>query len=385
MSRLIGCIPLSFGAAWLMLGASCQAPGAQEQATRQGSSADAAEGIETPDGPEARPGRADALGPGALPDHPGINDPGIDAAADGRETEPAPADARTPADSSAATPSSGAIAHRFLKGFSGGGSVALVGRDGALEWELEVAEPEANDAWMMASGNVLFGFRTGCREVNRAGETVWELRAAAGAEIHSCQPLEDGWTLVGESRGDGSSHLYEVDRAKRMRKTIAIQWGGSAHNQLRQVRKTRQNTYLVTQQRGGGKALEYDGDGKLLRSFPCGSFVAIRLPDGNTLIACGDEHRVIEVDPRDQVVWQVNENDIPGNRLGFAAGLQRLANGNTVICNWSGHSGLADQPQVIEVTRDKKVVWQVKDSRLNKITSIQILDAETLVDGVALR
>jgi hypothetical protein len=103
------------------------------------------------------------------------------------------------------------------------------------------------------------------------------------------------------------------------------------------------------------------------------------------LIACGDEHRLVEVDPMDRVVWEVKENDIPGNRLGFVAGLQRLANGNTVICNWSGHSGLDSQPLVFELTRDKKLVWQVTDKRLNKISSIEILDPEAAVDGVMLR
>ena len=81
----------------------------------------------------------------------------------------------------------------------------------------------------------------------------------------------------------------------------------------------------------------------------------------------------------------MKENDIPGNRLGFVAGLQRLANGDTVICNWSGHSGLDDQPQVFELTRDKKLVWELKDKRLDKISTIEILDPEAAVSGVMLR
>ena len=107
--------------------------------------------------------------------------------------------------------------------------------------------------------------------------------------------------------------------------------------QFRQVRKTPAGTYLVTYQRDGGPAEEYDGDGKLLRTLPCGRFVAIRLPDGNTLIACGDNHRIIEVDATNNIVWHVEETDIPGNQLLFVAGLQRLPNGNTVLCNWLGH------------------------------------------------
>jgi Mal s 1 allergenic protein-like len=325
------------------------------------------------------------------PDAAGAADPPRPAAPDAAAIPPpdvAPAslepDAAVDPDAPPMTPA-GPVAHRFLKGFSGGGSVAIVGRDGTIEWEMPVAEHEANDAWLLPGGNVLFGFKTGCREVNPAKQVLWEFRAAGGAETHSCQPLPDGNILVGESRADGTTVVQEMNRAKEILRMFTVQQGGGTHSQLRQLRKTPEGTYLLSQQRGGGKAREVDASGKVLRTFPCGQFVAIRLPDGNTLIACGDDHRVIEVDRQDQVVWEVKENDIPGNRLGFVAGLQRLANGNTVICNWSGHSGLDDQPQVFELTRDKRLVWELKDRRLDKISTIEILDPEAAVGGVMLR
>jgi hypothetical protein len=330
---------------------------------------------------------------------PDAEDAPVDAArAESPDARATPVDAAAPAPDAAPTVdeappdaapmpplSSAPVAHRFLKGFSGGGSVAIVGRDGKIEWELPIPDHEANDAWLVPNGNVLFAFKTGCREVTPAKQTVFEFHAATGAEIHSCQPLPDGKILVGESGGDGISRLYEVTHEKQLLRTIEVQSGGGSHNQLRQIRKTPEGTYLVSQQRGGGKARELDATGKVLRTFPCGQFVAIRLPDGNTLLACGDEHRIVEVDRTDQIVWEVKETDIPGNRLGFVAGLQRLPNGNTVVCNWSGHSGLDNQPQVFELTRDKKLVWQVMDKRLDKISSIEILDPETDVGGQVLR
>lgn len=265
------------------------------------------------------------------------------------------------------------VQHRFIKSGCGSGSVAIVGRDGAIEWEYKIAD-ETSDAWLLPGGNVIFAYKHGVREVKPDQSTVWEFKAPEGSEIHSCQPLPGDLFLIGESHNDGTSCLHEMDRAGTKKKTVTLKLGGNAHGQFRQVRKTPQGTYLVTSQRGGGCAEEFDGDGNVLRKFPGGRFVAIRLPDGNTLIACGDEHRVIEVDPQDKIVWEVKENDIPGNRIGFAAGLQRLPNGNTVICNWSGHGGVKDQPQVFEITRDKQVVWEVRDPKLKMISSINILD-----------
>ena len=79
----------------------------------------------------------------------------------------------------------------------------------------------------------------------------------------------------------------------------------------------------------------------------------MRLPNGNTLIACADGpggSRVFEVDPGGKTVWQVQGNELPGVSLKFMAGLQRLPNGNTVMANWLGHNQIGTAPDLIEVT-----------------------------------
>jgi hypothetical protein len=56
-------------------------------------------------------------------------------------------------------------------------------------------------------------------------------------------------------------------------------------------------------------------------------------------------------------------------------GLQRLPNGNTVMSNWLGHGKLGTAPHLIEVTRDKQVVWTFADHQTMKtISSVQLLD-----------
>jgi len=151
------------------------------------------------------------------------------------------------------------------------------------------------------------------------------------------------------------------------------------------VRKTSDGTYLVTYLQLN-QAMEFDATGKQLRTFPCGSFVAVRLPDGNTLIGCGDAHRVIEVDRADKVVWEVTENEIAGNRLGFAAGVQRLANGNTVISNYPGHFAVdPHEPQAFEVTRDKKLVWELRNAQLGWTSNVEVLGVDGQVGMAVLR
>jgi outer membrane protein assembly factor BamB len=282
----------------------------------------------------------------------------------------------------------GKVSHRLLNGISDKGVLAVVTKDGQIEWQFNVLSlgGEANDAWLLPNGNVVFAYKQGAREMAPDKTVVWNYSAPAGTEVHSCQPLADGRFLVGEAHDGGVGMLREIDATGKLVSTVTVtEPGGFApHNQFREIRKTPQGTYLVTYLQSN-KAVEFDSGGKQLREFPCGSFVAIRLPDGNTLISCGDGHRVIEVDPQNKIVWEVTETEIPGNRLGFAAGLQRLANGNTVICNWPGHSANPNQPQAFELTRDKKVVWELKNPLLGWTSNIEVLDPEAAVGGVVLR
>jgi hypothetical protein len=309
-----------------------------------------------------------------------------DGSSDAQDAAP---DGGTPADAASDGQPSGKVSHRLLSGFSDRGRLTLLTKDGQIEWQYDVSTigPEANDAWLLPSGNVVFAHVNGARELTPTKQVVWNYSAPAGSEVQSCQPLSNGNYLLGEAHNGGMGLLREVDATGAVRATITVNAPSalSAHNQFREVRKTPQGTYLVTYL-APNVAEEFDASGKLLRTFPCGSFVAVRLPEGNTLVSCGDAHRVIEVDPQNNVVWQITETEIPGNRLDFAAGLQRLANGNTVICNWPGHAGAATPPpQAFEVTPDKKVVWELNDSRLGWVSNVEVLDPEASAGGVVLR
>jgi outer membrane protein assembly factor BamB len=150
----------------------------------------------------------------------------------------------------------------------------------------------------------------------------------------------------------------------------------NVHGQFRNGRKLANGHYLVAFV-GENRLVEVDGDGKEVWSHttPGNCFAGVRLPDGNTLIPCGDGHKLIEINPQGEIVWEIDENDLPGNPLRFVAGVQRLPNGNTVVCNWGGHGHIDEQPLIFEVTRDKRVVWQVDDhANLQTISSVMLLD-----------
>jgi len=60
----------------------------------------------------------------------------------------------------------------------------------------------------------------------------------------------------------------------------------------------------------------------------------------------------------------------------FMAGLERLENGNTVMCNWLGHGAVGTTADVVEVTAEKKVVWRFFDhATMKTVSSIYLMDA----------
>jgi hypothetical protein len=265
-------------------------------------------------------------------------------------------------------------AHPFLCTDSSGNKVALVSATGAVEWEYACEHPQ--DCWVLPNGNFLFCHAGGALEMTREKQKVWEYKAGEKTQIHACQPLAEDRVLLVEC---GPCRLIEVDRAGQIAKEIKLTPPPAAisvHDQFRGVRKTKAGHYLVCR-KGEHQIEELDGDGRSLRRIPVPGDVheALLLPDGHLLVSCGDGHRVIELDASLKTVWELGENEVPGNPLRLMAGFQRLPNGNTIFCNYLGHGHLGEQPHFFEITRDKKVVWEFTDhAHFKTVNQIQLLD-----------
>src|SRR5262249_4996516 len=108
------------------------------------------------------------------------------------------------------------------------------------------------------------------------------------------------------------------------------------------------------------------------------AWAAVRLENGNTLISGNQHGYVREVNRAGDTVWEIDKDDLPGLPLYTVQEVSRLANGNTLINNWSGSLPQAEWPnvvQLIEVTPDKKVVWALRAwDTLGPASSTQLLD-----------
>jgi hypothetical protein len=264
--------------------------------------------------------------------------------------------------------------HRFLCCDYQGNKVAIVAADGSVEWEYAAQTPQ--DCWMLPNGNVLFCYHHGAKEVTRDKQVAWEYQAPKQAECHSCQPLPDGRVLVAEC---GLSRIVEAGRDGKVAREIKI--ASQAKNmghQFRGTRRTADGHYWVCLM-DEKKIVELSPAGALLREIPIDGFphAAIVLPNGNLLSTLGQTGKVIELDKDLKIVWELGETELPGNSLRLPAGCQRLANGNTIICNYLPPPFIGKQPQAFEVTRDKQVVWEFADhAHFKTMNQVYLLDED---------
>jgi hypothetical protein len=255
------------------------------------------------------------------------------------------------------------------------GKVFIVSKEGKIEWEYPAQN--ANDLAVLPNGNLLFNTGHGAREVTRAKEIVFDYQSKS--EVYTCQRLPDGNTFVGECN---SGRLLILNpKAEIVREVRLVPAGKDAgHAYMRCARVLANGNFLVTH--FADKVVkEYDATGKVVREIPAagGPHSVIRLPNGNTVISCGDAPggaRVFEVDPQGVTVWQVQGEEVAGHSLKFPTGIQRLPNGNTLICNWLGHGQFGKSPHLVEVTPDKRAVWSFADHKaVRTISNVVLLDA----------
>jgi len=144
-----------------------------------------------------------------------------------------------------------------------------------------------------------------------------------------------------------------------------------------------------------GRVTEYDHDGNVVRDYPVPPFGrerkgchgleafgnqvynVLRLKNGNTLIATGNGHSVLEVTPSKQIVWEVHQHDLPGITLARVTSLEMLPGGNILIGNC--HAG-PENPQLMEVSSDRKVVWTFRD--FHNLGNSVASSATVGIDGV---
>jgi hypothetical protein len=282
-------------------------------------------------------------------------------------------------------PGMGAAQHPMLLVGENYDKMFLV-KDGKVIWTYSSGSSyEYDDVWMLSNGNILFSRMEYVAEITPDKKVVWRYNCnkesgPGHTEIHTCQPI--GLDKV----------MFVVNGLPPKLMVVNIKTGAvevdhvlpfaqppspdKIHGQFRRARVTAQGTYLVSVF-GLSYVAEYDKDFNEIRRYPCSRpWSALRLKNGNTLITNEAENLTVEMNGKNDTVWQFSaKNDLP-EAYRFATAPQtctRLANGNTIFTSRGDNAG--NGPQMVEVTRDKKVVWVLQDWKtFGPVTTVQILD-----------
>lgn len=269
------------------------------------------------------------------------------------------------------------IKHSFL---ALGAETAIFSTDGKPTWSYPA---NTRDGWVLPNGHVLLALTKSTEhpggaavELDRDGKTVWKYEGTQ-SEVNTVQAVDGGRYMLTEA--GAHPRLLEIDKAGTVVLEVPLQaQTADTHLQSRMARKLPNGNYLVPQLLDK-VVREYTREGKIVWEARTPSdpkeawpFTAIRLTNGNTLVTCTHANMVVEFDADGKVVWTLANSDLPEPLLKDPCGAQRLANGNTVVTSYGQSAPGA--VKLLEVTREKKLVWTYRDDKPHGIHEFQILD-----------
>jgi outer membrane protein assembly factor BamB len=271
-----------------------------------------------------------------------------------------------------------------------GGKTAILNEEGGVERTLPGG---SRDGFVLPNGNALVAYSDRVEEFDTKGSVLWTYRLdPANREIGTAQRLYDGKTLVTELGPKPRLLEIETPSAKVVHELPLQPETDNAHMQTRMARQLRNGNYLVPHLlafaikeycRDGTVAsvLRTDLDaigGRPAENWP---FTAIRLDNGNTLVSLTHGNKVVEFDPRGEIVWQVTNEEV-GGLFKDPCGSQRLANGNTVVGSHGANTGVS----MVELTPEKKIVWTSDHPMAAGVHHFQILTTNGVVEpGMPLK
>lgn len=260
------------------------------------------------------------------------------------------------------------------------GRIVRFDKSGKVQWTCDKVRA-VHRIQQLDNGNILVQQGWGkIVEISPDQQIVWQYDAANSngnqgkkLEVHAFQRLANGNTMLVEN---GIGRIIEVTPSGEIVHQIRFQVSQPhPHRDVRMAHQLQNGNYLVCHE-GDGRITEYSRQGDIVWDYNVPlfdrpragghgpeawgnqAFNALRLPNGNTLIATGNGHSVLEVTPAKEIVWAIHQHDLPGITLAWVTSLEVLPNGNIIIGNC--HAG-PDNPQLIEVNREKEIVWTFKD------------------------
>lgn len=268
--------------------------------------------------------------------------------------------------------------NKMLVAGSGWPYVAILDKTtGEIEWSHQLEKgTECNDTEMTSEGNILIGYKKGAKLITKEEKVIWDFKAEPGQELFTATQLPNGNYFLAACAHPARFITLDKNGKKIKEQNFDLRIK-NVHGQFRQVTPTAENT-LIIPVFSKGEVLEIDADNKIIRNIKVGGnpFSVKILQDGKWLVACGDAHKFVIVDPeKKKIVKSVLDSDIQDYSLYFVAEPHLLSNGNYMFANWNGHVKDKTQPKIIEVDKQNKVIWSLPhNDKIKNISSVHLIN-----------
>ncbi len=251
---------------------------------------------------------------------------------------------------------------KLLLGGAGSSSVIIIDRETQnIEWQYDGVKKQCNSVTTAPDGSVAFSYFDGAKLVSKDKKTIFDFKAKEGEMVHSISAIRGGF-LIGIA--GTPTRVVEVDKMGNIKKEVTYDTGVTdLKKQFRQITKTINNTYVIPVA-AQKRIVEINTQGRIIKEIELehAAMYVTTNNDGDWLISCGHAGSVYKVDRDSGEVYTILHSADLGNgiKLGFAAGMTALENGNYLLTNWVGHKGDETQPVLLEITDAGEVVSTMK-------------------------
>jgi hypothetical protein len=202
------------------------------------------------------------------------------------------------------------------------------------------------------NGNTLlaYGYTNRVAEYDPSENEVWSYDAPGA------------WSAEKTANGNVLIASYTLNKVIQVNPAKKVVWEYACATPLNAKALTSGNVLIA--EHGGNKVIEVNPDKEVVWTYACGGSPTDvhRLESGNTLVSVANGRGVREVTSEGKTVWEYSTGNVYG--------CQPLPSGNVLIADLNG--------QVLEVTRDKKVVWQFAFSAVD---CFRLPNGNTLITG----
>lgn len=250
---------------------------------------------------------------------------------------------------------------------------------GAKKWVFDIPDyRECNSASLSKNKKTLVysNKHEVCLVDFKTKEIVWKFKPEEGQEAHTAHFLPNGNILVGVC-AIPQARILELDKNGKILKETNFETGiENPHGQFRQIIKNKKGNYVVPLI-GKGTIAEINPKGGIVRNINLKApiFSVKELKNGNWLLSC-DGGRIFIVNPNTEEKLRVIDNsNIDGAKMLFMTEARMLKNGNILASNWNGHSKDKSQPKLMEIDKNNKVVWVLKDdAEISNISAVSLVE-----------